>query len=88
MTDVEGCKAKQGQNCTQNSDKCNNCKGNHISQNNAWPRKQEENRLPKEERTHWMVRVTGGMNIPQSCNGGGRVMAAGQGPRPGNQPST
>ena len=31
---VVGCKAKAGQNCTHNVNKCVNCKGNHIAKVN------------------------------------------------------
>ena len=64
--DVVGCKARKGQNCTHNNDKCANCKGNHIAKSNVCPKKQEAIQKAKEERTNWRERVRGGKNIPQS----------------------
>jgi hypothetical protein len=57
---VVGCRAKKGQNCTHNHDKCANCKGNHIAKSNTCPKKQEAIKLAKEERTSWSDRVRGG----------------------------
>jgi hypothetical protein len=49
-----------------NNDKCVNCKGNHISQSNACPKKQEAIQKAKKERTGWRERVRGGRNIVRS----------------------
>jgi hypothetical protein len=63
--DVVGCKAKKGQNCTHNNDKCANCRGNHIAKSNACPNKQEAIQKDKEERISWRERVRG-RNIVRS----------------------
>jgi hypothetical protein len=36
--DVVGCKAKKGQNCNHNANKCANCKGGHIAKSNECPK--------------------------------------------------
>jgi len=53
---VVGCKANAGQNCTQNVDKCVNCKGNHIAKANCCAKKPEAIKKVREERRTWKER--------------------------------
>ena len=50
---VVGCKANAGQYCTNNIDKCVNCKGGHIAKANCCAKKQEAIKKAREERRTW-----------------------------------
>jgi len=53
---VVGCKANAVQNCTQNVDKCVNCKGSHTAKANCCVKKQEAIKTAREERRTWKER--------------------------------
>jgi hypothetical protein len=51
--DVVRCKAKSGQNCNHNANKCANCNGGHIVESNECPKKRAALAKALQERTSW-----------------------------------